>query len=37
MLKVGLVGTGGISRAHIPTRNAMEQPPLVALCDVRPE
>ena len=37
MLKVGLVGTGGISRAHIPAWNAMEQTQLVALCDVRPE
>lgn len=37
MLKVGLVGTGGISRAHIPAWNAMKETQLVALCDVRPE
>lgn len=37
MLKVGLVGTGGISRAHIPAWNAMAETELVALCDVRPE
>ena len=37
MLKVGLVGTGGISRAHIPAWIAMEETELVALCDIRPE
>ena len=37
MLKVGLVGTGGISRAHIPAWMAMEETELVALCDIRPE
>ena len=37
MLKVGLVGAGGISRAHIPAWNAMEETELVALCDIRPE
>lgn len=37
MLKVGLVGVGGISRAHIPAWNAMEETRLVALCDIRPE
>ena len=37
MLKVGLVGAGGISRAHIPAWIAMEETELVALCDIRPE
>lgn len=37
MLKVGIVGTGGISRAHIPAWNAMAETELVALCDIRPE
>lgn len=37
MLKVGLVGVGGISGAHIPAWDAMEDTQLVALCDVRPE
>ena len=37
MLKVGLVGVGGISGAHIPVWDAMEDAELVALCDVRPE
>jgi len=37
MLKVGLVGVGGISRAHIPAWNSVEDVELVALCDVRPE
>ena len=37
MLKVGLVGVGGISGAHIPAWNAMEDAELVALCDIRPE
>ena len=37
MLKVGLVGAGGISRAHIPAWIAMEETELVALCDVRTE
>lgn len=36
MLKVGLVGVGGISGAHIPAWNAMEETELVALCDIRP-
>ena len=36
MLKVGLVGVGGISGAHIPAWDAMEDAELVALCDVRP-
>ena len=37
MLKVGLVGVGGISGAHIPAWNALEGVELVALCDVRSE
>ncbi|MBE6728484.1 MAG: Gfo/Idh/MocA family oxidoreductase [Ruminococcaceae bacterium] len=37
MLKVGLVGTGGISGAHIPAWKSMENVELVALCDIRPE
>lgn len=37
MLKVGLVGVGGISGAHIPAWEAMEDVELVALCDVRSE
>ncbi len=37
MLKVGLVGAGGISGAHIPAWDAMEDTQLTALCDIRPE
>ena len=37
MLKVGLVGVGGISGAHIPAWDEMENAQLVALCDIRPE
>lgn len=37
MLKVGLVGVGGISGAHIPVWEAMEDTELTALCDVRSE
>ena len=37
MLKVGLVGVGGISGAQIPAWQSMEDVELVALCDVRPE
>lgn len=37
MLKVGLVGVGGISGAHIPVWEKMENAELVALCDIRPE
>lgn len=37
MLKVGLVGVGGISGAHIPAWDALEGVELVALCDVRSE
>ena len=37
MLKVGLVGGGGISGAHIPAWEEMADAELVALCDIRPE
>lgn len=37
MLKVGLVGVGGISGAHIPVWEEMKDAELVALCDIRPE
>lgn len=37
MLKVGLVGVGGISGAHIPAWEEMENAELVALCDIRLE
>lgn len=37
MLKVGLIGVGGISGAHIPAWERMEDAELVVLCDVRPE
>lgn len=37
MLKVGLVGAGGISGAHIPAWEAMEETSLTALCDIRSE
>ena len=37
MLKVGLVGVGGISGTHIPAWEEMENAELTALCDVRPE
>ncbi len=37
MLKVGLVGCGGISGAHVPAWDAMEDAQLVAVCDIREE
>jgi len=37
MLKVGLIGVGGISKAHIAAWNSMEDAQLVALCDIREE
>ncbi len=37
MLKVGVVGVGGISGAHIPVWEAMENAELTAICDIRPE
>ncbi|MBR3969115.1 MAG: Gfo/Idh/MocA family oxidoreductase [Clostridia bacterium] len=37
MLKVGLIGVGGISGAHIPGWLALDGVELVAICDIRPE
>ena len=37
MMKIALVGVGGISGAHIPAWNSMQDAELVALCDIRPE
>ncbi len=37
MLKVAVVGVGGISGAHISAWETMEDAELVALCDIRPE
>ena len=37
MLKVALVGVGGISGAHIPAWESREDAELVAICDIRPE
>ncbi len=37
MLKVGLVGVGGISGVHIPAWEEMKDVDLCALCDIRPE
>ncbi len=37
MLKVGLVGCGGISGAHVPAWDAMDNADLVAICDLIPE
>lgn len=37
MLKVAVVGIGGISGSHIPTWEAREDAELVAICDVRQE
>lgn len=37
MLKVGMAGIGGISGAHIPVWEAMEETHLTALCDIRSE
>lgn len=37
MLKVALVGVGGISGAHISAWEAKEDSNLTALCDIRPE
>ena len=37
MLKVGLIGVGGISKAHIAAWKSMEDAQLVALCDIREE
>ena len=37
MLKIALVGVGGISGAHIPAWESMDDAELVAICDIRPE
>ncbi len=37
MLKIGLVGVGGISHSHIDAWEKMEDAQLVAMCDIRPE
>ena len=37
MLKIGLVGVGGISGAHGPAWQEMEDAKLMAVCDIRPE
>jgi predicted dehydrogenase len=37
MLKVGLVGCGGISGVHVPGWQALEDCEIVAICDVRQE
>ena len=37
MLKVALVGVGGISGAHIPAWESMDDAELVAICDIRQE
>lgn len=37
MLKVGIVGVGGISSSHIPEWEAREDAELTALCDIRQE
>lgn len=37
MLKAGLVGVGGISGAHIPVWEEMENAELIAICDIRTE
>ena len=37
MLKVALVGVGGISGAHILAWESMDDAELVAICDIRPE
>ena len=36
MLKVGLVGVGGISGTHIPVWDKLPDTELVAICDIRP-
>lgn len=37
MLKIGLVGVGGISHSHIDAWEKMEDANLIAMCDIRPE
>ena len=37
MLKIAVVGVGGISGAHIPCWQEMNETELTAICDIRPE
>ena len=37
MLKIGVAGVGGISGAHIPCWQEMNETELTAICDIRPE
>lgn len=37
MLKIGLVGCGGISGVHVPAWDKMDDAQLIAVCDIRPE
>lgn len=37
MLKVGVIGCGGISGAHVHSWKEMEDVDLIAICDIRPE
>lgn len=37
MLKIGLIGCGGISHAHVPGWKKLPDCELIAVCDVRPE
>ena len=37
MLKVGIVGTGGISSAHLKGWENIPEARIVAACDIRPE
>ena len=37
MLKVGIVGTGGISQSHLTGWAAVPEAKLVAACDIRAE
>lgn len=37
MLRVGVLGVGGISGTHIPAWKRIKEAELCALCDIRPE
>ena len=37
MLKIGIVGVGGISHSHICAWESMDDAELIAMCDIRPE
>ena len=37
MLKIAVAGVGGISGAHIPCWQEMNETELTAICDIRPE